>query len=155
MSYLYVSEQGAYIGINGNRFQVKYKDGMIKSIPAETLEVIEVFGKVQLTTQCVAECLKRGVSVIYYSINGAYYGRLVSTTHVNVQRQRKQAAIANDDVFKVDFSRKIISANLLKEIPGLINKKEDNIRVYKIRGQGEVSLFGESIQIHDEEVVII
>ncbi len=116
MSYLYVSEQGAYIGINGNRFQVKYKDGMIKSIPAETLEVIEVFGKVQLTTQCVAECLKRGVSVIYYSINGAYYGRLVSTTHVNVQRQRKQAAIANDDVFKVDFSRKIISAKIRNQM---------------------------------------
>lgn len=116
MSYLYVSEQGAYIGVNGNRFQVKYKDGMIKSIPAETLEVIEVFGKVQLTTQCVTECLKRGVSVIYYSINGAYYGRLVSTTHVNVQRQRKQAAVANNDLFKVDFSRKIISAKIRNQM---------------------------------------
>lgn len=40
MSYLYVSEQGASIGIEANRFQVKYKDGMIKSIPAETLEMI-------------------------------------------------------------------------------------------------------------------
>ncbi len=30
MSYLYVSEQGASIGIEANRFQVKYKDGMIK-----------------------------------------------------------------------------------------------------------------------------
>lgn len=44
MSYLYVSEQGASIGIEANRFQVKYKVGMIKSIPAETLEMIEVFG---------------------------------------------------------------------------------------------------------------
>ena len=50
MSYLYVCEQGATIGISENRFQVKYKDGMVKSIPAETLEVIEVFGKVQITT---------------------------------------------------------------------------------------------------------
>lgn len=48
MSYLYVSEQGASIGIEANRFQVKYKDGMIKSIPAETLEMIEVFGSVRL-----------------------------------------------------------------------------------------------------------
>ena len=45
MSYLYVAEQGASIGLSGNRFQVKYKDGLIKSIPAETLEVIEVFEK--------------------------------------------------------------------------------------------------------------
>lgn len=61
MSYLYVCEQGASIGVAENRFQVKYKDGMLRSIPAETLEVIEVFGNVQVTTQCLAECLKRGV----------------------------------------------------------------------------------------------
>ena len=91
MSYLYVCEQGASIGVAENRFQVKYKDGMLRSIPAETLEVIEVFGNVQVTTQCLAECLKRGVNIIFYSTYGAYYGRLISTTHVNVQRQRKQA----------------------------------------------------------------
>ena len=56
MSYLYVCEQGASIGIKENRFQVKYKDGLLKSVPAETLEVIEVFGKIQITTQCLTEC---------------------------------------------------------------------------------------------------
>lgn len=84
MSYLYVCEHGAVIGIEGNRFQVKYKNDLVKSIPAETLEMIEVFGKVQLTTQCIEECLKRGVNVIFYSTNGAYFGRLISTNHVNV-----------------------------------------------------------------------
>jgi CRISPR/Cas system-associated endonuclease Cas1 len=88
MSYLYVSEQGASIGIEANRFQVKYKDGMIKSIPAETLEMIEVFGSVQITTRCLTECLKRGVNILFYSTSGAYYGRLISTSHVNVQRHR-------------------------------------------------------------------
>lgn len=116
MSYLYVCEQGACVGIQGNRFQVKYKDGMLKSIPAETLEVIEIFGKVQLTTQCVTECLKRGVNVIFYSVNGAYFGRLISTTHVNVQRQRKQAEIGNNETFKLEFSRKIISAKIRNQM---------------------------------------
>ena len=51
MSYLYVSDQSAVISYSANRFQVKYKDGMLKSIPAEMLEVIEVFGNVQITTQ--------------------------------------------------------------------------------------------------------
>ena len=92
MSYLYVCEQGATIGITENRFQVKYKDGMVKSIPAETLEVIEIFGKIQITTQCITECLKRGVNILFYSTKGAYFGRLISTNHVNVQRQRLQAA---------------------------------------------------------------
>ena len=116
MSYLYVCEQGATIGISGNRFQVKYKDGMLKSIPAETLEVIEVFGKIQFTTQCLEECLKRGVNVIFYSSNGAYYGRLISTSHVNVHRQRVQADIGNDEAFKLAFSKRIISAKIRNQI---------------------------------------
>lgn len=65
MSYLYVTEQGATIGISDNRFQVKYKDGLLKSIPTETLEIIEVFGKVQITTQCLEECLKKGINIFF------------------------------------------------------------------------------------------
>ena len=116
MSYLYVCEQGATIGIGENRFQVKYKDGMIKSIPAETLEVIEVFGKVQVTTQCIGECLKRGIDILFYSTNGAYFGRLISTSHVNVQRQRKQAELDKNLEFKLAFSRRIIEAKIRNQI---------------------------------------
>lgn len=116
MSYLYVCEQGAYIGIEGNRFQVKYKDGLLKSIPAETLEVIEVFGKVQLTTQCVTECLKRGINILFYSLRGAYFGRLISTSHVNVQRQRKQAEIGKNAKFRISFSKRIIDAKIRNQI---------------------------------------
>lgn len=65
MSYLYVCEQGATIGYEANRFQVKYKNDLLKSVPAETLEMIEVFGNIQMTTQCMTECLKKGVSVIH------------------------------------------------------------------------------------------
>ena len=116
MSYLYVCEQGASIGITENRFQVRYKDGMIRSIPAEPLEIIEVFGKVQITTQCMEECLKRGVNILFYSTNGAYYGRLISTSHVNVQRQRRQAALDQDIEFKMNFSKKIIDAKIRNQI---------------------------------------
>ena len=116
MSYLYVCEQGASIGVAENRFQVKYKDGMLRSIPAETLEVIEVFGNVQVTTQCLAECLKRGVNIIFYSTYGAYYGRLISTTHVNVQRQRKQADLGKNEKFKLAFSKKIIDAKIRNQV---------------------------------------
>lgn len=116
MSYLYVCEQGASIGLADNRFQVKYRDGMVKSIPAETLEVIEVFVKVQITTQYIEECLKRGVNILYYSTNGAYYGRLISTNHVNVQRQRLQAERTKDLDFRIAFSKRLIDAKIRNQI---------------------------------------
>ncbi|MDO5409782.1 MAG: CRISPR-associated endonuclease Cas1 [Lachnospiraceae bacterium] len=116
MSYLYVCEQGAVVGVAENRFQVKYRDGMVTSIPAESMEVIEIFGKVQITTQCMEECLKRGISVIFYSTNGAYYGRLISTSHVNVERQRRQAELSKNEQFKLDFSKQIIDAKIRNQI---------------------------------------
>ena len=110
MSYLYVCEQGSIIGYEGNRFKVKCKDGLLKSVPAETLEAIEIFGNVQFTTQCMTECLKRGLNVVFYSSNGAYFGRLLSTNHVNVERQRLQAALT--EKFKVTIAKNIIWAKI-------------------------------------------
>ena len=116
MSYLYVNEQGASIGIAGNRIEVKHKDGMLQSIPIETLETIQVFGSVQISTKCLSECLERGISVVYYSMTGRYYGRLISPSHVNVGRQRKQAVLPQNDRFCLDFSRQIIDAKIRNQI---------------------------------------
>lgn len=114
MSYLYVSEQGAVIGYENCRFQVKYKNDLLKSVPAETLEQIQLFGRIQLTTQCMTECLQRGISVIFYSAHGAYFGRLISTNHVNVARQRLQASLSPD--FKLSMARSIIRSKIRNQV---------------------------------------
>lgn len=44
---------------------------------------------------------------------------------------------------------------LLKEIPAFIDRSEDSVRIYKIRGSGEVTLFGLNQKIENEEVIII
>lgn len=44
---------------------------------------------------------------------------------------------------------------LIDEIPAMIDKEIDSVRVYKIRGSGEVNLFGISNTITDEEVIIL
>lgn len=112
MSYLYVSDQGSVIGINAHRVEVKSKDGSIRSIPVETLEVIQVFGNVQLTIQCITTCLMKGITVIFYSTKGRFYGRLISPSHVNVERQRKQVVLGNDATFCLEFSKRIVNAKI-------------------------------------------
>jgi CRISPR-associated protein Cas1 len=130
MSYLYVCEQGARISFEENRFDVRYKGAVLQSIPAEMLEVIEVFGKVQITTQCVTECLKRGINILYYSLYGAYYGRLISTTHVNVGRQ---ADIERNEEFKLNFAKKIINAKIKNQIVILRRYSRDtDVDVYPV-----------------------
>lgn len=48
-----------------------------------------------------------------------------------------------------------IYKNLLKEIPGLIDSKEDSVRVYRISGYGEVNLYGVNEAIENDDVIII
>lgn len=57
------------------------------------------------------ECLKRGISVLYYSKGGTYFGRLQSTGHVNAERQRKQSSLY-DTQFAIELAKNIISAKL-------------------------------------------
>ena len=111
MSLLYINENGAVIGIDGCRCTIKYADGMKRSLPIESLEAITIMGKSQMTTQCTAECLKRGIPVSYFSKGGVYFGRLQSTGHINVARQRKQCALY-DTEFSIKLAKRIIDAKL-------------------------------------------
>ncbi len=115
MSLLYVNENNAYIGVEANRFFVKYSDGMKKMIPVETLENITIMGHAQMTTPCIQECLKRGIPVSYYSKGGSYFGRLQSTGHVNAKRQRQQCALYQSE-FSLEISKRIIRAKLKNQI---------------------------------------
>lgn len=111
MSLLYVDDDRAVIGIDANRFYVKYEDGMRAYIPEETLDSITITGRPQMTTQCIQECLKKGIPVSFFSKGGRYFGRLHSTGHVNVERQRLQCELYNDE-FSVEFSKQIIKAKI-------------------------------------------
>ena len=44
---------------------------------------------------------------------------------------------------------------LLADIPKAINPVTDSVRVYKIRGYGEVNLFGANPNLENEEVIIV
>ena len=114
MSYVYICEQGAVVGVEGNRLQIKYKDGMVKTLPIEPLESIELFGRIQVSTSCMTECLKRGVTVGFFSTTGAYYGRLASTNHVHVERQRLQATLSMD--FCLGLSKRLVSGKISNQI---------------------------------------
>ena len=110
MSYVYICEQGAVVGVEGNRLQVKYMDGMVKTLPIEPLESIELFGRVQVSTACMTECLKRGITLGFFSTTGAYYGRLSSTNHIHVERQRLQASMSPE--FCLGLSKRLVSGKI-------------------------------------------
>lgn len=114
MGFLYVNENGATIGVEANQCTVNYKDGMKRLIPIESLDGITIMGRSQMTTQCAEECMSRGIPVSYFSKDGKYFGRLISTGHVNVSRQRKQSALY-DTEFAATLAMKILCAKIKKQ----------------------------------------
>lgn len=115
MSILYIDKSDCVIGKQDNRITVKYKDGMIRTIPVESIDGIILLGHAQVTTQCIQECLKKGISLSYFSKGGHYFGRLSSTGHIKASLQRKQAGLY-DQPFALELSKKIIYAKIHNQI---------------------------------------
>lgn len=79
---------------------------------------------------------------------------------VDNKRRNKMAHYLEKYGFRVQKSafeailNKKLYEKLLKEITGYVDS-EDNVRIYKINGYGEIKTFGDTISIQEEEVIIV
>jgi CRISPR-associated protein Cas1 len=85
------------------------------SLPIESIENILLFGGVNITTPCTHELLKRGIHITWLSKNGSFYGRLESTEHININRQRLQFRKSDDENFRLELSKKFITGKTLNQ----------------------------------------
>ncbi|GHV53349.1 CRISPR-associated endonuclease Cas1 [Synergistales bacterium] len=116
MSQVYVNDPSSVVGFEDNRLQIKTNDGVLRSLPIESVDGISVFGRGQMSTQCIGECLRRGIDVQYYSSAGTYFGKLTSTQHVNIARQKRQVFMSENEEFKLRLSAKMLSAKIHNQI---------------------------------------
>ena len=97
MATLYVVEQGAEIGCDGERLEICRGEAMLGSVPLAKLEDVVILGNVGFSTPAIKRLLDRGIEVTFLTIHGRYHGRLVgaATAHVSLRRQQYRRA---DDV---------------------------------------------------------
>lgn len=115
MSVVYVTSHGSTIGYEQDRIVITDKDNCKRLIPIETVEGITLLSMSQLTTSCIEQCLQRGITVTFLSKGGRYFGRLVSTGHVNAELQRKQSVLYNTD-FSIQLSKRLLSAKMRNQL---------------------------------------
>ncbi len=111
MSVLYIQEQGSHIAASDGRIIVD-ASGTVTSIPSETLESIVIFGRVQLNESAVKLCLKNGIAVTWLSSKGEYFGRLESTSHTNILKQRSQFKAQMNEEFNLALAKIVLSAKI-------------------------------------------
>lgn len=112
MAHIYITGSGSTVGVNGGRLEIHQKDGLLKSVPRETVESIAIFGNSSLTPSCIQFVLEKGISVSYFSGKGKYFGRLESTSHHRTDVMKKQFEVCDNEGFCLDMGRKMISAKI-------------------------------------------
>jgi CRISPR-associated protein Cas1 len=117
MSFLYIYDKSAKIGVQNNCVVVESKrENLKRTLPIEGIESVIIFGNATLSSSCVKDFMERDINVTWLSSNGKFYGRLESTKNVNIIRQRKQFACGEDEDFCLALSRRIILAKVKNQI---------------------------------------
>jgi len=112
VSFLYVCEPETKVKIREGQIVAEKKGGLEISLPLELLEGVILVGPAQMTVPTFAELLKNGVPVTFLSGSGEFFGRLESTKHVNIFRQREQFRAGDDESFCLRFSAAVVSAKI-------------------------------------------
>lgn len=136
MSSLYVTEDGTNIQFVNQRIIVNGKLEK-RTIPIETLDSIEIFGRVQISSKAINECLERNIPVSFHMKSGKYMGSLMPTGYTNTQRQRLQFRATEDNTFCIAVAKKIVSAKIHNQAVLLRrysrnNKYNANDEIYKV-----------------------
>lgn len=116
MSYIYISDQGSEISVDGGYCVVTTKDGMRRMFPDNTIEYVSVFGNIKITTPALQMFMKNKIPVSLYSKRGSYFGRIMSNENVNITRQRKQFALSGNTEFALELSKRLIDAKINNQI---------------------------------------
>jgi len=115
MSFAYITEKGATISKKEGRFVVGRNHETLLEIPEETLEGLLVTDTVQITSPAMVSLLHLGIPVTWLSSRGKYFGRLESTSHVNVFKQ-KQQFLLQDQPFSLEMSRRVLLAKVHNQL---------------------------------------
>ena len=107
MSFVYITEENAKLQKKGGRYLLGRNLEVIMEIPEELLEGLVLIGRIQVSAEAMVSLLESGVPVTWLSHTGKYYGRLSSTSHVDVFRQQKQIQLQKSPFF-LTLSKKCI-----------------------------------------------
>lgn len=112
MSTLYLVEQGAELGCEGERLIVRRGVEILQTVPLARIEDAVVFGNVALTTPALKRLLDANVTVTFLTVHGRYHGRLVGRVSAHVDLRRAQYRRAEDSAWALRMAQQCVAGKL-------------------------------------------
>lgn len=110
MRTLYITDEGAHVQKNSGRVLVCKGSDILREVPIGNLDNIVLFGSIQVTSRAITEFLERGIFLTWLSSTGSFFGRLESTRHIDIAKQRQQFRMGEDAEFCLLLAKSFIEA---------------------------------------------
>lgn len=112
MPAIYVTEQGASLGIDHHRLEVRKDGEVVAEFPMGHVDRVVILGNVGITTPALRRLMTRGVDLVFMSLGGRYYGRLSGETTPHVALRRAQYVAQGDAAFALALAQRIVAAKI-------------------------------------------
>ncbi|MDX1957331.1 MAG: CRISPR-associated endonuclease Cas1 [Leptospiraceae bacterium] len=131
MSHLYLTEDGSSLNKFAESVQLKLEGKILFEIELKSIETVQVFANVNITTQVVREFMERGIELAYYANSGKLIGQLTPIHVKNVELRYKQYALSKNPDFKLEFSKEILRQKFISCIQLIRdgNKNRDDLNL--------------------------
>lgn len=109
---LYVQEQGATLGKEGERLLVRSKSGTSTPVPLINVSQVSIIGNAQLSAPVLREIVSRGISICHFSYGGWFHAITTGLVHKNVELRMAQFSAAADPAKSLSICRGFIAAKI-------------------------------------------
>lgn len=109
---LYVQTQGAHLGKNGETLVVTVKGQKLAEARMFDTSQICLMGNIQMSTQAIQECCRRGTPVVFMSSGGWFYGMTSGPLSRNAPLRLLQYEYCHDQERSLFFAKSFISGKI-------------------------------------------
>lgn len=105
---VYVKEQGAFVGKDGERLTVRSRDAKCASEALIRISQVSLFGNVQISSQVLRELVDRGIPVCHFSYGGWFHAMTTGHAHKNIELRMAQFETARSPEQSLAIARRFI-----------------------------------------------
>lgn len=117
MTAVYITEQGAKLGVDYRRLEVRKSDDygkeqVIAEFPLGHVEQVVILGNVGITTPALKRLMQDGIDLVFLSMDGQYYGRIQGELTPHIALRRAQYQRQGDAVFTLALAQRIVAGKI-------------------------------------------
>lgn len=108
LNTLYILTPESYLSLQNEAISVKVGGAEKVRIPAHTIDAVYCFGNVTVSTPLIGFCGQRGISLVFLSEHGKFYGRIQGSVSGNILLRQRQFAAMDDPTQSTRYARQFL-----------------------------------------------